>query len=50
MMDSSSIAPDPISEEYNVTYIEHNGSSFIAITSSVSTGTYNVGLTTSKSY
>ena len=38
MADLSSLAPDPMSEEFNVTGIEHNGSSFIVIASSASTG------------
>ena len=42
MADSSSLAPDPVSEEYNVTGIEHSGSSFIVIASSASTGIMNI--------
>ena len=42
MADSSSVAPDPISEDYNVTGFKHNGSSFIVIASSASTGIMSV--------
>ena len=38
MSDFSSLAPDPMSEEFNMTGIKHNGSSFIVIASSASTG------------